>query len=130
MKRINDKWLLALRMLCAIALLSVGFAHKVPAGVADQTSAFELAAFALPDGTMPDICLSDGHTGDQDHSYAGDCEACRLSATILLPDPADTVGRRMAVYRELSFAARPITVRRLVLSPNASPRAPPAGLIV
>lgn len=133
--RVHDTWLTALRFLCAVALLSVGFAHKVPAGSPPYIPPFEAAAFALPDGTTPDICLTGehgdregvGHGGGQDHGRAsGDCEACRLTATTLLALPLDTVGRPMAISMALDFAARPMTLVRLFTSPNTLPRAPPA----
>lgn len=131
MKRISDKWLVAVRVLCAIALLSVGFAHKVPVVFPEQVAPAELAAYVLPDGTLPDICLTMEHgSDDQDHAYSGDCEACRLSATILLPQPADMVGERIALAGEPSFIPRADALPRLVLAPNASPRAPPAELTV
>lgn len=130
MKRICDKWLVAVRVLCAIALLSVGFAHKVPVVFPEQIAAAELAAYVLPDGTLPDICLTMEHGSDRDHAYSGDCEACRLSATILLPAPADMVGERIALAEEPLFVPRAAVIPRLILAPNASPRAPPAEMTV
>ncbi len=130
MKRICDKWRVAVRMLCAIALLSVGFAHKVPVVFPAEVAAADLAAYVLPDGTLPDICLTTEHGSDQDHAYSGDCEACRLGASILLPQPADMVGERIALAGGPLFEPRRTVVPRLILAPNASPRAPPADLIV
>ncbi len=130
MRRIVGKWLVALRVLCAIAILFVGFAHKPPEDLRTEISVLDLSAFALPDGEVPDICLSAGHQSDEDHPYSGNCEACRLGTGTLVPNPTDTVGLPMTGSRALSFVLRPVTVKRQVVCPNAAPRAPPGSLTV
>ena len=52
---------LALHILCAVALLVFGFAHR-PA--ATQTNAV-LTLYTLPDGTVPSLCVTGGF--DHDH---------------------------------------------------------------
>ncbi|OJF93330.1 hypothetical protein [Pararhizobium antarcticum] len=82
------------RMLAALALLFLSFAHQpVTAGVLPPQIA---AAYVLPDGSIADICFGlDGLSGDHGHGQHDEgrapfCEACRLAATALLPPPADT----------------------------------------
>jgi hypothetical protein len=75
------------RLLCVIALLFVGFAHKVPA-VSPQP-AVDLSAYALPDGTLPVICHTPTGTGEDGGNavFSGDCEFCRLAGAAILPTP-------------------------------------------
>lgn len=82
------------RMLAALALLFLSFAHQ-PA-IARQLPPQIAADYLLPDGTIAEICFGlDGLSSDARHGGHHDdqppvCEACRLSAAMLLPPPADT----------------------------------------
>lgn len=71
--------------LYALAMVTLAGAHRpVSAG------AIELAAYALPDGTLPTLC---GHDDAQTPAKAapGHCEACALaSAPGLIPPDADS----------------------------------------
>ena len=75
------------RLLCVIALLFVGFAHRVP--TASPQPDVDLSAYALPDGTLPVICHTPAGTGDGGGNIvlSGDCEFCRLSGAAVLPTP-------------------------------------------
>lgn len=114
------------RILCALALLFVGFGHQ-PAGMAENTP-FNVAAYALPDGTLPVLCVSESDDSQKDsgkHIHAQGCEACRISASVLLPSPVDNLGERM---RPAAIAPmRPFirVAQRRILSPSTAPRAPP-----
>ena len=66
-------WIVALY---ALAMATLGFAHKPVA--ATTLSAVELAAYALPDGTLPDLCLT-GQSHEPTAAIAGHCDACALS---------------------------------------------------
>jgi len=112
------------RVLCAVALLSVGFGHRVP--VLPVHDAYALA-YVLPDGTVPSLCLTvdeDGKTRGVQHD-ANLCDACLIAGAVLLPHPGD------------DFALRPLRQSRTlrpdlarfdaspVLISEAAPRAPP-----
>ncbi|MEM7635182.1 MAG: hypothetical protein AAF299_11520 [Pseudomonadota bacterium] len=77
------------RLLCVIALLFVGFAHRMPA--APPQPDIDLSAYAMPDGTLPVICSSPSDTGDGSGTagFFGDCEFCRLAGAAILPGPQD-----------------------------------------
>lgn len=115
-------------MICALAILFVGFAHQPP--TIAEISPFDIASYALPDGSLPILCVtesdSDGSQKDKSkHSHTQGCEACRIGASTLLPQPADDFGRKIALARLTTtrlFASIP---QRRVLSPGAPPRAPP-----
>lgn len=117
------------RMLCALALLLVAFAHK-PVGVAATVSAYagvNVADYILPDGTLPDLCL----TGDGDHQHhagANPCEACRIVSSVDLPSPFDgfLVNRRPAAAQlTVPQGASPVASG---LRPAAPTRGPPASV--
>jgi hypothetical protein len=77
------------RLLCVIALLFVGFAHRTPA--ASPQPDVDLSAYALPDGTLPVICHSPSGTdsGSGNPIFFSECEFCRLASAAILPVPHD-----------------------------------------
>lgn len=117
------------RIFCAIALLCVGFAHKPPVlpAAPSSLSVEELAQYVLPDGTLPVLCLpsEDGKTKHQDHTYGSGCEACRLSASTILPFPDNAAGE--PIFREVGghLPSRVEAHYRQLFPPNAFPRGPP-----
>jgi hypothetical protein len=110
------------RMLCALSLLLVAFAHKplVSSAAASAYVGVDVADFILPDGTLPDLCLGGEEEGH--HSAFNHCEACRID----VPSAVDVF-----VVNPLSPAAH-LTARlddrvvRSFLRPGASPRGPPS----
>ena len=124
MTRRMTRWAACLRILCAVALLSVGFAHR-PVMAANAPSAAELAQYVLPDGTLPDLCLDGMVDGKAKHAMPGKCEACRIGSAMLVPAPADLSGAMLAFRR---VAALPLVEEALHSRrerPGAPPRAPP-----
>lgn len=81
MIRTRERKGLWLRIICAVALLFLGLAHR-PAVVMAQAGPLELT-YQLPDGTAPDLCVPQG-TDRQVVTYPA-CDACRLSASVILP---------------------------------------------
>ena len=81
-------WRQLLRGLCAVSLALVAFAHQPAAPPSDN--AFEAAAFTLPDGTLPTLCVT-GPDGDGGNAPGLEhCEFCRLAGSIFLPHAACT----------------------------------------
>jgi hypothetical protein len=116
------------RMLCALSLLFVGFAHQPPA-LAGQPENVE--AYRLPDGSLPTLCITvsddgegKGTAGHKIHHQG--CEACRISASVLLPTPADAAGSRVAYKHQDLLPQRTEAFRRQIYPPNTRPRAPPS----
>lgn len=114
-----------MRMLCVLAMLFVGFAHQPAAMAVDAP--FDVSAYALPDGSLPILCVSDnGSQNDKDkHLFAQGCEACRISAAVLLPQPADDVGRILRHAGAAMPAPKVAEIPRRIFSPATAPRAPP-----
>lgn len=73
-----------LRILCAMVFLSAGFGHRTPAAMATDVQSI---AYVLPDGSFADLCIAD--QGQKHAMSTSDCEACRLSSAVLLPEPSD-----------------------------------------
>ncbi|MBR0555371.1 hypothetical protein J5J10_06725 [Ciceribacter sp. L1K23] len=73
------------RLLCAIAMLSLGLAHTPPRVA---LAAFDTAALLLPDGTYADLCIGDEGLPHPGHDMAK-CEACLIGGSTLLPLPDD-----------------------------------------
>lgn len=118
---------LAVRILCAVALLFVGFAHR-PASHG-MPSPFELAALVLPDGTFADLCIDDDAVdGKARHEPGKVCEACRIANAMVLPLPVDLHGASRALNHAVADAPvlRVAAVKRE--RPGAPPRAPPAAV--
>lgn len=116
------------RMLCAIALLSVGFAHKTPV-IESAIPLSEISAYTLPDGTLPVLCLPGHDENGKHHSpdFGNGCEACRITASIVVPAPADSIGQAIVVAAEIQLPIRREAFYRQLFPPNTSPRGPPAG---
>ena len=123
---------LVVRMICALALLLVGFAHKPPALDYHSIPASELAQYTLPDGTLPILCLpsEDGQAKHDGHDFGSGCEACRLTASVVLPAPADMAGVAIVRVSERISPVRSEAFYRQLFPPNTAPRGPPSGLVV
>lgn len=111
--------------LFVLAQLTLGFAHQPLSGLSLPSSGeaqVDLSAYALPDGTLPDLCLNGKAGGTALKAHP--CDACVLtSAPGLAAAPAPEIaapdGRRIAnLIFHTERAAREET-------PGAQARAPP-----
>lgn len=130
MKRLGhrfEQWVV--RILCVIALVSVGFAHQVPAATGEGGGPTDYAAYALPDGSLPTICVTitdDSGKASHDHADNHGCEACRISATAMLPSPADMSGAPVGYAVAEAPPLQAMVFHHRPLPPNTGPRAPPS----
>ncbi|MFN3718280.1 MAG: hypothetical protein ACK4UW_05165 [Rhizobium rhizophilum] len=115
----------AIRMICVVALVLLGLAHRPVAAPAPQLSPDEIAALMLPDGSLPELCLPSDDGKGKPHTAASDCEACRISAAVLLPAPADAVGKRMTMTASVVLPQPAEAHFRQLFPPDTHPRAPP-----
>ncbi|PYB70036.1 hypothetical protein DMY87_22405 [Rhizobium wuzhouense] len=117
----------AIRMICVIALVLLGLAHRPPVPAIPVLDPSEVARLILPDGTLPELCLpgTDQDGKSKTHTAASDCEACRISAAIALPAPADLVGIRLPVAIAAVLPQPAEAHYRQLFPPNSAPRAPP-----
>ena len=101
----------------AVALMSVGFAHRAAPTVMTP----ELAAYISAGGQFSDLCgISDG----ENTPVAYDCEACRLTDNIAQPGVGCAVHTELAETLVLAFVAKRISERN-DLDPARLTRAPP-----
>lgn len=111
-----------------MALVMVGFAHKP---VAVDPVSLQFAAYVLPDGKLPTLCLNQTSTQPEkgtlrDHG----CEACRLAAAILMPEPPGVASQAIAFSTVTHVAERQYHLTRTLYPPSSGPRAPPASVIL
>lgn len=122
-----------LRIICAMAMLLLGFSHHAvsPAFASVEAQQEDLSAYRLPDGSLPVLCLP--RSGDQDKEHDGGssgCEACRLSASVMLPEPAGCLAGLMpAPARSIRFATGSQQLHSGVPPGTSGPRAPPATIL-
>lgn len=117
-----------MRILCAVALMSIGFAHHPAVASAAELPPLELAQYRLPDGSLPIICTTEKTADGKQHgkTHMVGCEACRISAAALLPHPPAEVCDHLALVRQDMVEPETATYRRQLHPPNCGPRAPPA----
>ncbi|MFK0161949.1 hypothetical protein [Rhizobium sp. NPDC090279] len=127
-KRIFATMQALMRILGAVALLSVGFAHHPAISNAAELPSLELAQYRLPDGSLPIICTTEKTADGRQHgkTHMLGCEACRISAAALLPLPPTEICSHLAFVRRDMIAPEDATFRRQLHPPNCGPRAPPA----
>lgn len=107
---------LFVRLVAAMALALVAYGH------APRGATLGLAAYALPDGSLPDFCLP-GSDSDQGERHG--CDACRLSSGGLLPCPPEAARpAQLAAARALRIAGDAFA-KRSGFDPGAPPTAPP-----
>lgn len=114
---------LAVRIFCALVFVVSALAQP-PASAA--MPAPEMAAYVLPDGSLPDLCLSghddpDGKGGTKAHG----CQSCCLAAPVVLPTPQVFHAEPSSVFLALSSPAAELLLVRPVLLAGSGPRAPP-----
>jgi hypothetical protein len=115
------------RFFCALALVLLAFAHK-PIDL-PQSGGYDIAAYTLPDGTVPILCQPSGEKGGEHghdgHAYSQDCEACRISSAFGCPVPPKTPGPSLNLAATVAYASVAPVIRRDHYPPAAPPQAPP-----
>ena len=114
------------RILCALAVLFLGLGHQPPAFAAVSSIPDLQSLAALPDGSLPELCLSG--TPEKHGTIDKRCEVCRIAQAFLLPPPADLGWLRVGATLPPSAAALPRLAARHDWQ-SAAPRGPPAALL-
>ncbi|ASY56569.1 MULTISPECIES: hypothetical protein [Sinorhizobium] len=122
----GDRWRIAVRLLAAFALVFLSFAHKPSLVIG--TNAALAAEYRLPDGSFAEICFgTEGveHEDGKAPPIAPICEACRLAASVLLPEPPQA---SVSADKGNWLADSPVTEIQVALTPLRllpPPRGPP-----
>ena len=111
----------AVRLLAVMALVMVGFAHK-PVGA--QAFKLQFAAYIMPDGTLPTLCINDNPSQPATMGDHG-CDACRLVAAVMVSEPPRIEGRTIAFSTIVAVFERRHAIVRSLYPPSSGPRAPP-----
>lgn len=111
-----------LRIFCAMLLLFAGLAHRPV--VAGSLPPQGMMVYVLPDGSVADLCLSGKAHEPEKFGWRG-CEACRIAAGVLLPEPAPEAVRIERASIAIGFVPRRDVAAEKPLAPGASPRGPP-----
>ena len=108
-------------LLLAVALVGLGFGHRMV-----LEDPVDLSAYAMPDGTLPELC----HDGGEDHGAKDQppCPLCRIIVALDMPAtvtlPPVLLTPQLVVWPHRSVA------ERSAHQPRAPPaRGPPATLI-
>ncbi|MDF1608536.1 hypothetical protein PZ897_10145 [Hoeflea sp. YIM 152468] len=117
------------RLVCALSLLFVAFAH-IPLSANASAVALQFAYadvdisdFILPDGTLADLCLRGEGSGEQ--ALGSDCDACRIVSAFDLPVLLGGYLANRISAQVLLAPGQSELAPRQVLRPGASPRGPP-----
>lgn len=123
MRRVTTvDWKICVRLLSALALVLVAFAHT-PLNARGLPVA---AASAFPDGSIPVICVTlpgSEQAPGVDHGLP--CDACLISASIIVPVPADLSKPFLGQPEPVVHVAAAPPLRRAAWPPAAPPQAPP-----
>lgn len=115
---------MAMRLALIVALVAAAFAHR-PAGPAPSgMSAFQLAQYTLPDGTLPVFCLP----GEDRAASGAVCEFCLIAGGAM--PPARAPAPRAWAHDGATLSAFPVRAEpsiRPVRHGTASPRGPPGA---
>ena len=126
--RTKSRWDRALRILCAMALCLLGFAHLGPT-LATPLPAVEYARYTLPDGSLPDFCQTGiDENGKEKPAPKHVCSACRFFWALLAPR-RDSVGERLQGSLSPAVTVTAAPPANQVHFPNSSPRGPPEVVI-
>lgn len=120
------------RILCALALVFVGFGSQPSISSAGSLTPAELEQYRLPDGTLPILCIT---YKDDDGTVHGKvqvpgCEACQIAAAILLPAANMHKCGHLPFVVAKFIAPKSEAFHRQLYPPNCGPRPPPLRLIV
>lgn len=121
------------RMMIVVALAMIGFAHA-PVMATPVPASIQYAAYTLPDGTLPVLCITVTDDLDlagapkTDATHGLGCDACRLAGSILVPEAPTVNASAIEFPRKRCAHCRDIPRPDLAETSRALPRAPPQAL--
>ena len=115
---------LVLSLALTLALVMTAFSHRAAVPVDGSRN---LAAYVLPDGSLPSLCVSDDErSGGTKQGHGHPCEFCRIAGSAgLAPAPDIVVLQRFATRQEPPFQ-KGLICPLPALFPAAPYRGPPA----
>lgn len=124
MRRLAPVSRLFVRLLTVLSLALIAFGHQ-PLRLGEAGDV-DLAAYVLPDGSLPALCLSgEGGTDGSTGAASSLCSACLLTGSFhLCPPPAASLPDPGESHVLLAGLEAQVGVRP-AFSPSAPPTAPP-----
>ena len=114
----------ATRAICAVALMLAAFTHRPLA--LPVYAGEDLAAYVLPDGSLPVLCLDDYDGDGKPDGISGHCEFCRIAASVDLPAPPQIADRGGLGTVFAVLAPGEDHIPPSGVPPSAPPRGPPS----
>lgn len=123
--RAGTRAAITLRMICAVAILFLGFGHQ-PVDQGGRRG-YSIADYLLPDGTQASLCITVTDDGGKPMAaFKPNCDVCRLSASVVLPTPDAGAW----IVQDFASLLNPRNTPPVVFVPSAvvraNSRAPPA----
>lgn len=112
-----------IRIICAMSLILLSFAHQPMAMTQNETSFVDLTAYTLPDGTVLALCLSGG--SNENPSFGGSCEFCRIASSVALPLPSGEFEPNRLSVSVAFVVSGEMDLVCAAFPPAAPPRGPP-----
>ena len=116
---------LLIHVMCICALALTAFAHKAPASA--EIVLAQPTAYALPDGSLPILCLTvedgEGTSHPASHKYQP-CEFCRIAGSVALSLPPVIAGFQ---HRPDQSKSPVMPVSAILVADGFQPAAPPQG---
>jgi hypothetical protein len=116
---------LAIPAAIIIALLAF-IATLAPARVPIGGANIDLAAYALPDGTLPVLCVTGDPVNPMRQGGAGPCGACLACAAPVVSDPSTGVARPVATGAVETPTVEAVALRDGLGTARPRARGPPA----
>jgi len=117
-------WRLGVRLIGALALVLVAFAHRLPMPAAGAVP--DIQAYAFPDGSLPIICITGpADEAPQQARHALPCDACLITASALVPQPAGLALPAFGSFQPSPPVPTASRLPRNAWPPAAPPTAPP-----
>lgn len=115
-------------LLTGLFALAIAVAPTLQARAHIERAVFT-ASYAMPDGTLPEICGGHDQPVDQHGHHTPDCSACVLMASPALWDVSSFVARRLEAPGSVRFAPDVVAIGRPAAWAPHRARAPPADSI-
>jgi hypothetical protein len=117
-------WRICVRVLAALALVLVAFAHQPlearGKGVPDAS------AYAFPDGSIPIICVTlPARSSKAPAPHVLPCSACLIAGSVLVPIPAAFAAPPFGAGDAVVDTPWERLVARAAFPPQAPPQGPP-----
>lgn len=114
------------RILCAAAVVSIGFFAEA-SGSQREISAAEIAAYMLPDGTLPVLCVTIPDGNGQGKIVKLSPDTLGLHHNVALPVPGPSFEALLVTGADALLPPKATPLRHLLYPPGSGPRAPPVS---